>query len=152
VAAHCSRALNPVATPRAATASRSSRRSRATQRDVAPPTGNRAFTISADLVLGQGRNGCIVARGSAGGGYVLSFVKAVWCSTTSTSTSTARCSQRSRCPAADARPAVARRPGPRSRCCRPGWRAANHGLAVLDSGRGKSCAVIVFIGGQCGNS
>jgi len=42
--------------------------------DVAPPTGNRAFVISADLALGHGRNGCIVARGSASGGYVL-FVR-----------------------------------------------------------------------------
>jgi arylsulfatase A-like enzyme len=39
--------------------------------DVAPPTGNRAFVLSADFTLGQGRNGCIVARGSANGGYAL---------------------------------------------------------------------------------
>ena len=39
--------------------------------DVAPPTGNRAFVLSAEFKLGSGRNGCIVARGSANGGYVL---------------------------------------------------------------------------------
>jgi arylsulfatase A-like enzyme len=42
--------------------------------DVAPPTGNRSFVIRADLTLGAHRSGCIVARGSANGGYVL-FVK-----------------------------------------------------------------------------
>ena len=41
--------------------------------DVAPPTGNRSFVISADFKL-TGNNGAIVARGSANGGYVL-FVK-----------------------------------------------------------------------------
>ena len=41
--------------------------------DVAPPTGNRAFTISADMTL-TGSKGAIIARGSANGGYVL-FVK-----------------------------------------------------------------------------
>ena len=38
--------------------------------DVAPPTGSRSFTITADLTL-TGTNGAIVARGSANGGYVL---------------------------------------------------------------------------------
>ena len=38
--------------------------------DVAPPTGNRSFTIGADLTL-RGSQGAIVARGSANGGYVL---------------------------------------------------------------------------------
>ncbi|MBL8381986.1 MAG: arylsulfatase [Burkholderiales bacterium] len=38
--------------------------------DVAPPTGNRSFVISADLTL-TGTAGAIVARGSANGGYVL---------------------------------------------------------------------------------
>ena len=38
--------------------------------DIAPPTGNRAFTINADLTL-TGHHGAIVARGSANGGYVL---------------------------------------------------------------------------------
>ena len=41
--------------------------------DVAPPTGNRSFTIAADCNL-TGRNGVILARGSANGGYVL-FIK-----------------------------------------------------------------------------
>ena len=39
--------------------------------DVAPPTGNRSFAISADFTLGATRQGTIVARGSANGGYVL---------------------------------------------------------------------------------
>ncbi|MEO6626548.1 MAG: arylsulfatase [Burkholderiaceae bacterium] len=39
--------------------------------DVAPPTGNRSFVISADFTLGSSRQGAIVARGSANGGYVL---------------------------------------------------------------------------------
>ena len=39
--------------------------------NVAPPTGNRAFSISADFTLGASRQGCIVARGSANGGYAL---------------------------------------------------------------------------------
>ena len=41
--------------------------------DVAPPTGNRSFSILADCTL-TGQNGVILARGSANGGYVL-FVK-----------------------------------------------------------------------------
>ena len=41
--------------------------------DIAPPTGNRPFTISADLEK-SGTSGAILARGSANGGYVL-FVK-----------------------------------------------------------------------------
>jgi arylsulfatase len=39
--------------------------------DVAPPTGNRPFTVSADVALGEGRQGAIVARGSANGGWAL---------------------------------------------------------------------------------
>jgi arylsulfatase len=39
--------------------------------DVAPPTGNRPFSISADFTLGPATQGAIVARGSANGGYVL---------------------------------------------------------------------------------
>jgi hypothetical protein len=39
--------------------------------DVAPPTGSRSFVIRADMTLGHHRSGCIVARGSANGGYVL---------------------------------------------------------------------------------
>jgi arylsulfatase A-like enzyme len=39
--------------------------------DTAPPTGNRAFRITADLTLGAADGGAIVARGSANGGYVL---------------------------------------------------------------------------------
>ncbi len=39
--------------------------------DVAPPTGNRSFVLSADFTLGPRREGCIVARGSANGGYAL---------------------------------------------------------------------------------
>lgn len=39
--------------------------------DVAPPTGSRSFVIRADMTLGPHRSGCIVARGSANGGYVL---------------------------------------------------------------------------------
>lgn len=42
--------------------------------DVSPPTGNRAFVITARLVLGSGGDGAIVARGSANGGWVL-YVK-----------------------------------------------------------------------------
>ena len=38
--------------------------------DVAPPTGNRSFSIMADCTL-LGSNGVILARGSANGGYVL---------------------------------------------------------------------------------
>jgi arylsulfatase len=38
--------------------------------DVAPPTGNRSFTVTAELTL-TGANGAIVARGSANGGWVL---------------------------------------------------------------------------------
>lgn len=41
--------------------------------DVAPPTGNRPFVVTAECTL-TGSNGAIVARGSANGGYVL-FVK-----------------------------------------------------------------------------
>ena len=41
--------------------------------EVAPPTGNRSFVISADFIL-SGTAGAIVARGSTGGGYAL-FVK-----------------------------------------------------------------------------
>jgi arylsulfatase A-like enzyme len=41
--------------------------------DVAPPTGNRSFSIVADFTL-TGKNGVILARGNANGGYVL-FVK-----------------------------------------------------------------------------
>lgn len=41
--------------------------------DVAPPTGNRPFSISAEFSL-TGKDGVILARGSANGGYVL-FVK-----------------------------------------------------------------------------
>ncbi|MFM6991980.1 MAG: sulfatase-like hydrolase/transferase [Rhodoferax sp.] len=41
--------------------------------DVAPPTGNRSFSITADCTL-TGQNGVILARGSANGGYVL-FIK-----------------------------------------------------------------------------
>ena len=41
--------------------------------DVAPPTGKRPFTIMADCTL-TGRDGVILARGTANGGYVL-FVK-----------------------------------------------------------------------------
>ncbi|MBI1212016.1 MAG: sulfatase-like hydrolase/transferase [Alphaproteobacteria bacterium] len=41
--------------------------------DVAPPTGNRPFTITADFEK-HGANGAILARGSANGGYVL-YVK-----------------------------------------------------------------------------
>ena len=39
--------------------------------DVAPPTGNRSFVVSAEFTLGSTRQGTIVARGSANGGYVL---------------------------------------------------------------------------------
>ena len=39
--------------------------------DVAPPTGNRSFVVSAEFTLGPTRQGAIVARGSANGGYVL---------------------------------------------------------------------------------
>ena len=39
--------------------------------DVAPPTGNRPFVLTADLELGDGRHGTIVARGSANGGWAL---------------------------------------------------------------------------------
>jgi arylsulfatase len=38
--------------------------------DVSPPTGNRSFSISAELTL-TGTEGAILARGSANGGYVL---------------------------------------------------------------------------------
>jgi arylsulfatase A-like enzyme len=38
--------------------------------DVAPPTGNRSFSILADCTL-TGTQGAILARGSANGGYVL---------------------------------------------------------------------------------
>ncbi len=41
--------------------------------DVAPPTGNRSFSVMADCTL-TGQNGVILARGSANGGYVL-FIK-----------------------------------------------------------------------------
>ena len=39
--------------------------------DVAPPTGTRSFVLSAEFTLGMQRQGCIVARGSANGGYAL---------------------------------------------------------------------------------
>ncbi|MFO1198225.1 MAG: arylsulfatase [Burkholderiaceae bacterium] len=39
--------------------------------DTAPPTGNRAFSITAEFTLGTAREGAIVARGSANGGYAL---------------------------------------------------------------------------------
>jgi arylsulfatase A-like enzyme len=42
--------------------------------DTAPPTGSRPFTITADLELGEGRHGTIVARGGCNGGWVL-YVK-----------------------------------------------------------------------------
>jgi arylsulfatase len=42
--------------------------------DVAPPTGNRAFAILADIDIAPGDQGALVARGSANGGYVL-YVK-----------------------------------------------------------------------------
>jgi arylsulfatase len=39
--------------------------------DIAPPTGARPFVLTADIALGAGRNGAIVARGSSNGGFVL---------------------------------------------------------------------------------
>jgi len=39
--------------------------------DVAPSTGNRPFTVTAELELGTGRQGAIVARGGRNGGWVL---------------------------------------------------------------------------------
>jgi arylsulfatase len=39
--------------------------------DVAPPTGARPFVLTADVELGEGRHGAIVARGSSNGGYAL---------------------------------------------------------------------------------
>jgi arylsulfatase len=42
--------------------------------DIAPPTGARPFVLTADVELGDGRNGTIVARGSSNGGYAL-FVR-----------------------------------------------------------------------------
>jgi len=42
--------------------------------DVAPSTGNRPFTVTAELELGTGRQGAIVARGGRNGGWVL-FVR-----------------------------------------------------------------------------
>jgi arylsulfatase A-like enzyme len=37
--------------------------------DVAPSTGTRPFVITADVTLGEGREGAIVARGSSNGGF-----------------------------------------------------------------------------------
>jgi arylsulfatase len=42
---------------------------------VAPPTGARPFTVTAELELGSGQQGAIIARGGMNGGWVL-YVKA----------------------------------------------------------------------------
>jgi hypothetical protein len=38
--------------------------------DVSPPTGTRPFVLAAEIELGEGRDGAIVARGGSNGGYV----------------------------------------------------------------------------------
>jgi arylsulfatase A-like enzyme len=43
--------------------------------DVAPPTGGRPFTVTAEIELGSGQQGAIIARGGMNGGWVL-YVKA----------------------------------------------------------------------------
>jgi arylsulfatase A-like enzyme len=39
--------------------------------DVSPPTGTRPFVLAAEIELGEGRGGAIVARGGSNGGYAL---------------------------------------------------------------------------------
>jgi arylsulfatase len=39
--------------------------------DIAPPTGARPFVLTAEVELGAGRHGAIVARGSSNGGFAL---------------------------------------------------------------------------------